>query len=150
MIYRFYSEVPNDSVEYIETILPLIGNIVEFEVFRNQEDTLYVIMENNEIKRYTFILKDDRGNEFWLYTLCGYEGSGPNATLKILQLLGIKDDYKICKEGNNHIKKSNLNPIHKLNLLIAQNKGDSYSNKNETVTNFVFDEKLSSFLARIK
>lgn len=129
MIYRFYSEVPNDSVEYIETILPLIGNIVEFEVFRNREETPYIVIENKEIKRYTFILKDDRDNEFWLYTLCGYQGSGSNATLKILQLLGIKDDYNICKEGNNHIRKSNFNPIHKLNLLIAQNKENSYSSK---------------------
>lgn len=129
MIYKFYDGVPDNTVEYVETILPLIGNIKEFEVFKNQEDTPYIVVEDGEKKRYTFILKDDNDNEFWLYTLCGYNGSGPNATLKILQLLGLKKDFEICKEDNIHIIKKDLKPIHKLNLIIVQDMADGYNDK---------------------
>lgn len=127
MIYRFYNGEPDKTVKYIETILPLIGNIKEFEVFRYQEDTPYVVTEDGEKKRYTFILRDDKENEFWLYTLCGYHGSGPNATLKILQLLGLKDDFNICEEESTHIIKKNLSPVHKLNLIIVQDKAAHYN-----------------------
>ncbi|GAA0125006.1 hypothetical protein UT300019_09080 [Clostridium sp. CTA-19] len=129
MIYRFYDGAPDKTVSYVETILPLIGNVTEFEVFRNQEDTPYVVMEDDEKKLYTFILKDNNDNEFWLYTLCGYHGSGPNATLKILQLLGLKEDFEICEEENTHIRKKNLKPIHKLNLMIVQDKAEGYSDE---------------------
>lgn len=129
MIYKFYNGGPDNTVKYVETILPLIGNVKEFEVFRNQEDTPYVVTEDDEEKRYTFILRDDNDNEFWFYTLCGYHGSGPNATLKILQLLGLKEDFNICKEGNTHIKVKNLKTVHKLNLLIEQDKAQSYEDE---------------------
>lgn len=127
MIYRFYNGAPDNTHKYVKTILPLIGNVTEFEVFRHQEDTPYVVIEDGEKQRYTFILKDDNDNEFWLYTLCGYHGSGPNATLKILQLLGLKKDFDICEEENIHIKEKNLKPEHKLNLLIAKDQSVSFS-----------------------
>lgn len=98
-------------------------------MFKNREDTPFVLIEDGEENRYTFILKDDKENEFWLYTLCGYNGSGPNATLKVLQLLGLKKDFKICEEGNIHVKKKNLNPVHKLNLLISQDIAAGYDDK---------------------
>ena len=129
MIYRFYSGGPDDTVKYVETILPLIGNVKEFEVFRNQEDTPYVVTEDDEKKRYTFILKDDNDNEFWLYTLCGYHGSGPNATLKILQMLGLKEDFEVCEKVNTHIRKKNLKPVHKLNLMVIQDKAEGYNDE---------------------
>lgn len=129
MIYRFYRGGPDDTVKYVETILTLIGNVKEFEVFRNQEDTPYVVMEDDERKRYTFILKDDNDNEFWIYTLCGYHGSGPNATLKILQMLGLKEDFEVCEEGNTHIRKKDLKPVHKLNLVVAQDKAKGYDDR---------------------
>lgn len=129
MIYRFYDGVPDNTLKYVETILPLIGNIKEFEVFKNLEDTPYVVQENEEKKRYTFILKDEDDNEFWLYTLCGYHGSGSYGTLKILQLLGLKEDFEVCEERNIHIEKKNLNAIHRLNLLIVQDKAKGYDDK---------------------
>lgn len=127
MIYRFYNEAPDNTHEYVKTILPLISNVTEFEVFKHQEHTPYVVIEDGEKQRYTFILKDNKDNEFWLYTLCGYHGSGPNATLKILQLLGLKKDFGICEEENIHIKKKNLKSEHKLNLLITQDHSASFS-----------------------
>ncbi|MDU6360524.1 MAG: hypothetical protein E6590_11250 [Clostridiales bacterium] len=126
MIYRFYCAYPDVTQEYMESILKLVGNVKEFEVFRFQEDTPYVVDEDGEKKRYTFILKDDRENEFWLYTACGYSGEGPRTTRAILHLLGLKDDFKISKEGNNHIVESDLRPVHKINLLIAQDKAEQY------------------------
>ncbi|PKM88146.1 MAG: hypothetical protein CVU87_08165 [Firmicutes bacterium HGW-Firmicutes-12] len=129
MIYKFYDVAPDTTLKYVETILPLIGNITEFEVFRNKEDSPYVVREEEEIKSYTFILKDQKEDEFWFHTLCGYSGSGPNATLKILQLLGIKEDFHTCEEGNTHIKKRSLNPVHKLNLLVTQDKAKGYNDK---------------------
>lgn len=30
MIYKFYDGIPDNTVNYVKTILPLIGNIKEF------------------------------------------------------------------------------------------------------------------------
>ena len=131
MIYKFYDGAPDNTIKHVEYILPMISNVKEFEVFRNYEDSPYKSVEDGEVRRYTFILKDDNNNEFWFYTLCGYHGSGPNATLKILQLLGLKEDYNICEEWNTHIRQRNLKPIHKLNLLVSQDKSINYSDDKE-------------------
>jgi len=115
-ILKFYSEEPNDSVEYVKAILPLIGNIIEFEIFGNNEETPYKGEE--DFYYYTFILRDDKENEIWLKTLCGYSGSGPSATQEILQILGLKNNYNIT--NRNYIKEVNLLPAHNLNLLITR------------------------------
>lgn len=131
MIYKFYDGAPDNTVQHVKYILPMIGNIKEFEVFRDYEASPYKSVEDGEVRRYTFILKDDNNNEFWFYTLCGYHGSGPNGTLKILQLLGLKEDYHICEEGRTHIKQKNLKPTHKLNLLVAQDVSANFSEDKE-------------------
>ncbi|MHC1683149.1 MAG: hypothetical protein AB6733_09410 [Clostridiaceae bacterium] len=155
MIYKFHNGSPDNIVRHVEYILPMIGNIKEFEVFRNYEDTPYQAVEDDERVKYTFILKDDNNNEFWLNSLCGYGGSGPGATLKILQLLGIKQDFNVCKEGIKHIKQKKLNPIHKLNLLIAQNKSLSiYTDDDKFLfmlnINFKYAYQKSNFIKALK
>lgn len=88
-------------------------------------------------------------------TLCGYPGSGPNATLKILQLLGLKEDFNICEQGINHIKQQDLKPIHKLNLLISQDKSINFSDDNEefqflATIDFKFAYQKNDFIKAIK
>lgn len=109
----FNRQVPDFTVDYVKRHLDLIGNIKEFEVFYNNSP--YKL--EGEQYDYTFILRNDNNDEFWLDTLCGYSGAGPNATKKILQILGLKDDYKISEKK--YIKETNLKPIHQLNLLIT-------------------------------
>jgi len=155
MIYKFYNGSPDITERYVKNILPLISNIKEFEVFRNCEESPYLVIEDNERLRYTFILKDDMDNELWLYTLCGYHGSGPNATLKILQLLGVKEDYSICEEGMNHIKQRNVKPVHKLNLLTSQDKSIKYSDDIEEFhflaeIDFKFAYQKSNFIKALE
>ena len=73
---------PDSIVEYVKAILPLVGNIQEFEVCRDYEDAPHKLTdEEGYTAKYTFILKDDRENEIWLDSLCGYGGSGPIATI---------------------------------------------------------------------
>lgn len=127
MIHKYYNGAPDMTLSYVKNILPMIGNIKEFEVFRDKEESPYWSIVDDEKLEYPFILKDDNDNEFWLYTLCGYSGTGPSTTTKILQLLGIKQDFGICEDGVKHIKQENLKPIHKLNLLIQQDKSVNYS-----------------------
>lgn len=119
MIYRFYDDVPDNTLNFVESIIPLIGNIKEFEVFRDRNKSPYVIEENGQKIYYTFVLMDDNGNEIWLHTLCGYSGSGPYTTLKILQLLGINEDFGLTNKENDHIIKKNIQPLHKLDLVVT-------------------------------
>ncbi|MGL4731552.1 MAG: hypothetical protein ACRCW0_08205 [Clostridium sp.] len=155
MIYKFHDGSPDNIVKHIEYILPMFGNVKEFEVFRNYEDTPYQSVEDDERVKYTFILKDDNNNEFWINSLCGYSGSGPNATLKILQLLGIKQDFNVCKEGILHIKQRNLKPIHKLNLLISKDKSSSFSRDEQeflfmSTIDFKYAHQKSNFIKALK
>lgn len=154
MIYKFHSVSPDNIVRHIEYILPMFGNLKEFEVFRNYEDTPYQSIEDNERVKYSFILKDDNNNEFWLNSLCGYSGSGPKATLKILQLLGIKQDYNVCQEGIVHIKQKNLKPILELNILIAKNKSLSFDRDVEflfmSTIEFKYAHQKSDFIKALK
>lgn len=71
--------------------------------------------------------------------------------MKILQLFGIKENYNICEEGIKHIKQQNLKPIHKLNLLISQDKSINYDDDNEkfhflVVINFKFAYQKNNFV----
>lgn len=117
MIYKFHYGAPLLTRDYVKAILPLIGNISEFEIYGSYDATPYIEPGKNKDKKYTFILRDNLENEIWLDTLCGYHGSGPQATIEILQILGLKDDYKITEKA--YIKESNLQPVHCLNLLAA-------------------------------
>lgn len=120
MIFKCSLGDPHTIVKYARAITPLLGDITEFEVFRDYEQTPFKDGEEERFG-YSFILKDDKENEVWLKTLCGYSGSGPNATVEILKILGLHEDYGITKQGENHIHKKNLKPSHhRLNLLVTQ------------------------------
>ncbi|GFP76254.1 hypothetical protein [Clostridium fungisolvens] len=112
---KFYSEDSNLSVQYIKNILPLLGNLKEFEIFRYEKDSPYKSAEENKI--YTLILKDDRDNEVWLGNACSwYEGSGPLASIKILKIFGVYNHFDITKKD--HVKVVNPKIIHKFNILV--------------------------------
>ncbi|WP_434510092.1 hypothetical protein [Desulfitobacterium sp. AusDCA] len=107
-----------ETKEFVRSILPLISDICKFQVFREAKDSSFVSIEDGIETRYTFILEDEKGNEVWLNTLCGYGGGSPRETVAILQLLGIREDFDILVEGNDHIVVENLQPNHSLNFLI--------------------------------
>jgi hypothetical protein len=111
---KFRSGAPDVNVNFVKSILPNLGNITEFEVY--YEESPYIVEEDGRKNEYTFILRDDQENELWLYSLCGYGGSGPQATKEILQILGLKDDYQISERKI--IKETNLKPIHDLRLIV--------------------------------
>lgn len=119
MKLKYRSGVPDSTKNYVKLILPLIGNVIEFEVFRHAEDSPYVCVEDGQEHRYTLILRDDRQNEFWLDTHCGSGGAGALATQRILQMLGLRDDYGISIPGNNYIKESNLQPAHTFDFFVG-------------------------------
>lgn len=107
-----------ETKEFVRNILPLISDICKFEVFREAKDSTFVSEEDGVETRYTFVLDDVKGNEVWLNTLCGYKGGSPLETLDILHILGIREDFGILVEGNEHITVENLQPNHSLNFLI--------------------------------
>lgn len=117
MLLRFFQDAPDLTIAFIKGTLPLIGNVKEFEVYQFREDSPYIVEERGREQRYTFIVRDDRSNEVWLDTLCGYSGSGARATEEILQVLGLKKDFGIAEKPR--IKEVNLSPIHHLNLLLG-------------------------------
>lgn len=112
---KFYSEDSSLSVQYIKNILPLLGNLKEFEIFRYEKDSSYKSTEENKI--YTLILKDDRDNEIWLGSACsGYEGTAPLASIKILKLFGVYNHFDILKKD--YVKVINPKTIHRFNILV--------------------------------
>ncbi len=123
MQLKFHAGGSDESVEFVKGILPLIGNVQGFEVYGSREQTPYVETVNGHQHRYTCILRDDRGNEVWLPTLCGYGGAGAFATRRILQIIGLKDDYRI--EDRQQIKETGLKPVHRLRLLVGGAAGAS-------------------------
>ncbi|PAB60883.1 hypothetical protein [Anaeromicrobium sediminis] len=125
---KFYHDDPNLTVRFVKNIVPLFSNIKEFEVYRDEKQSPYIDEESNKV--YRFVLKDDKDNELWLNTICGYSGTGPYSTQKILNIFGLKNDYKI--EEKSYISESNLTPIHQINLLISKCEKDRFNDKENT------------------
>lgn len=109
--FRFNDGTPNDTLDYVKGIMPLLGDIKAFKIFNN-----YFTPYDNEI--YNFFLKDVNGNELWLDTLSGSAEVGIKNTRAILQLLGIKEDYDI--KANGFLNEENIRPVHKLNILLTK------------------------------
>lgn len=107
-----------ETKEFVWDILPLIADICKFQVFREAKDSPFVSEEDGVETPYTFIIEDVKGNEVWLNTLCGYKGGSPLETVDILHIFGIREDFGILVEGNEHITVENLQPNHSLNFLI--------------------------------
>lgn len=141
--FAYYSEDPEQVEEYVKSILPFISDICEFElhnidktpyneviektgylhrrVFYNRKE-YEASMKNAYRKlvkklRYTFILRDDTLNEVWLNT-----NSKMLETLNILHMLGIKEFHHFRNKVS--YKATNLVPIHDLNVLIEDDKGN--------------------------
>ncbi|QGG47627.1 hypothetical protein [Heliorestis convoluta] len=125
-----YSSDSHSTVKYIKNNLEFIGNITSFEAYFNDEDIpeiyrnvpdVYLVdgKRKDSSKNYTLILRDDENEqEIWLDGAnCGYGGSGPCATVQILQTLGIKYDYeRIHKEKI--INEKNPVSFHDLNMIV--------------------------------
>jgi hypothetical protein len=133
-----HSADPHSTVKYIKSNLKFIGNITSYEVYFNDEEVpemyrnvpdVYVYEGERKIQSITYnlILRDDENErEIWLSGAnCGYSGSGPSATIQILQLLGIKFDYdRISNEKK--IIEDNLVPYYDLNIVVFRPKDMLY------------------------
>lgn len=141
--FAYYSEDPQQVVQYVQSILPFISDIYQFELY-HFEKTPYVevIEKNGELHRrvfynrkqlelrkktfphqlrqlaFTFILRDDSLNEIWLNT-----NGKMIETAKILHMLGIKEYHPY--RNKNHYVATGLKPNHDLNILAF----DDYENK---------------------
>lgn len=128
-IIRYKSD-PHTTVKFIKTNLEFFNSITSFEAYFNDEDipeiyrnvpdvSLFEGKRENVGINYTLILKDDENDqEIWLSGAnCGYGGSGPSATIKILQILGVKFDYDRISEEKKIIA-TNLKSYHDLNLVV--------------------------------
>ncbi|PRX29370.1 hypothetical protein BX659_110114 [Orenia metallireducens] len=157
MILKCDDHVSDYNVKFVKRNADQIGNVKEFEIFRHSEDSPYE-NEGNSHFNYTFILKDDKENQIWFQTNCGYGGSGPLATQEILQILGLKSDYQVDKKE--YIKETNLTPEHKLNFIVGTyRKGrtpidtHSWSDMNErfwVMTDFKYAYQLFDFKKILK
>lgn len=113
--FTFSSDDPHLAVAYAKAVLPMVGNIMEFTVYRDYDKTPY--RDGNDA--FTFILKDNQENQIWLRTLCGYSGSGPSATQEILLVLGLQDDYGITERDYFHV--TDLHPSFRFNAQVSKN-----------------------------
>ncbi|WNB93411.1 hypothetical protein [Bacillus sp. NEB1478] len=127
-----YCGDPHSTVKFVRGILPVIGNVTSFQVYFENEDipasyrrvSDFGVSDGEPYEKetnYTLILRNDEWDlEVWLSgATCGYSGSGPSATIKILQLLGLKINYDEISEKKKIIL-SNLTPHHDLNILVYE------------------------------
>lgn len=116
MIYKSGIVDCYKAYDYVKNMINEMGDIIEFKAFYNDIDPYYEIVDDRK-KYYHLILFDDNNNEFWIDTACGYNGTGPSFTEKILQLVGAREDYNI---GNRKvICKKNLMLNQDLNVLVV-------------------------------
>lgn len=116
MIYKSGIVDCYKAYDYVKNMINEMGNIVAFKAFYNDIDPYYEIVDGRK-KYYRLILFDDSSNEFWIDTACGYNGTGPSFTEKILQLVGVREDYNI---GNRRvICEKNLILNQDLNVLVV-------------------------------
>lgn len=118
MIYKSGVLDCYETYDYVKAMIGKMGNIKEFKAFFDDTDPYFEI-EDDRKQYYHLVLIDDNDNEFWLDTNCGYSGTGPQFTEKILQLVGARGDYGIDKNKVVHEKELELN--HDLNLLVVLN-----------------------------
>lgn len=118
MIYKSGKVDCYEAYDYVKAMIGKIGIIKEFEVFFEDTNPYYEIVGGYK-EYYHFILRDDNDNEFWIDTNCGYSGTGPSFTEKILQLLGLREDYNITRKKVIYEKDLKFN--HDLNVLVVSN-----------------------------
>ncbi len=112
------------AVKWVTSMLSWIGNVTEFEVYRDPETCPYK-SETNSREVYTLVLHGDNEVDFWVAEAnCGYGGTGPHATVEILQMMGLKRDFSIYTDAP--IFETNLEPCHRLNLVVGTDHGSLF------------------------
>lgn len=119
-----------DSYEFAKNILGKVGELKEFTAFYSEKTPYYQDFGIDKAY-YNFIIKDEEGNEVWFDTNCGYGGTGPSCTEKILQLFGARDEYGIDKEKIIH--KINVKLNHDINILVLSQNRYKTIDKNKEI-----------------
>lgn len=145
MIYKSGTLGTYEAYDYVKAMIGKMGNIKEFIAFRNDTDPYFEI-EDDCKKYYHLILIDDRENEFWIDTNSGYSETGASFTEKILQLVGIRQNYSIDKNEIVHEKDLELN--HDLNLLVVLE--DFNNSKEEHKILFMLEATFNNAALRLK
>lgn len=117
MIYKSGKIGYYKSYEYAKSMLSKMGNIIAFKGFGIEDHDYYEVIDNIR-NYYNLILFDDKLNEYWFDTTCGCKGIGAIYSEKILQLVGIRENYKLF-EGK-EIYKYDLNVNNDMNLLVIE------------------------------
>lgn len=109
------------AYDYAKGMLNTIGEVKAFRVFyENNED--YSQSVNGEKEYYRFIIINSEGDEFWIDGICGYSGTGPTCTKKILELLGIDGDFGLFEKKEIYVNE--VTQQHKMNILIENKEDD--------------------------
>lgn len=145
MIYKSGTLGTYEAYDYIKEIVARMGNIKEFRAFRNDTDPYFEI-EDDCKKYYHLILIDDKENEFWVDTNSGDSGTVASFTEKVLQLIGVRQNYNVDKEEIIHEKDLELN--HDLNLLVVLE--DFNNSKEEHKILFMLEAKFNNASLRLK
>lgn len=145
MIYKSGKLGCYEAYDYIKAMLGKIGKVKEFKAFYEDTDPYFEI-EDGRKNYYHFILIDENDNEFWIDTNCGYGGTGPSFTEKILQLVGARGDYKIDKKRV--IQEKDLELNHDLNVLFVSS--DYFNLEDKYRILFMIEAKFNSASACFK
>jgi len=145
MIYKSGTLGTYEAYDYVKAMIGKMGNIKEFKAFRNDTDPYFEI-EDEYKQYYHLILIDDRENEFWIDTNCGYSGTGPSFTEKILQLIGARENYNIDKKEIIHEKDLELN--NNLNVLVARR--NFHNSKEKYKILFMLEARFNNAALRFK
>lgn len=116
-VYKSTYESSVGTLEYVKNNLSYMGNIIEFKAFKDDNHEYYETINDTKYY-YNLILSDDNDNEFWLYSNCGYSGTGPVTTCEILELVGLRDNYGIFNKKKVH--EYDLEPNYDLNILVVE------------------------------
>lgn len=131
---------PDVCARRFKGLLGEIGSISGFEVYaeppnRYEGITNYTLDEGDVVQipsSYGLILKCDEGNqEVWIEgAACGYSGSGASCTAEVLQMLGVRMNYRRINEEEKIIM-NEVRSEHKLNFIVR--KCDSITEEEEIV-----------------
>ena len=82
--------VTADSIKYFKTLRGRLGEIVQINIDKNRE--------------YGLEINCSSGIVLLSGVTCGYGGTGPNGTLKLLEMIGLdSEDYRQKVFSNNHV-----------------------------------------------
>lgn len=121
MIYTSGKVDCYEAYDYVLGMLQTIGEIKAFRIFfEDNEDYSRVV--DGEKEYYRFIIINTEGNEFWIDGICGYSGTGPTYTKKMLEVLGIDGDFGLFEKKEVYVNE--VTQQHKMNILIENKEDD--------------------------